>query len=82
MKAKEIRERTDAELEAELVELEQSLFKLRMQGRAGISVLYDQFKTIRRDIARIKTIQVERATEAAAAAGDAGEDAGAEAGNG
>lgn len=60
MKAKELRERSDAELRNELTELEQGLFNLRMQGRTAQNARYAQFKSIRRDIARIKTVQNER----------------------
>lgn len=60
MKAKELRERSDTELRNELTELEQGLFNLRMQGRTAQNARYAQFKSIRRDIARIKTVQNER----------------------
>ena len=60
MKASDIREKNDQELQTELAELEQALFKKRMQGKSGQGTRPDQFSRIRRDIARVKTIQLER----------------------
>ena len=74
MKAKEVRERSDTELQDELKELEQSLFKLRMQGRTTQNARYAQFKYIRRDIARIRTIQNERLIMAAGGGREEGGD--------
>ena len=55
-----MRGKTDAELEKELLDLAREAFNLRMQKGTGQLGRSSQIKTVRRDIARIKTIQNER----------------------
>ena len=60
MKADDIREWDDAEVEARLRELKEEQFKLRFQGsmmEVENSALIGQ---VRRDIARLKTVMRER----------------------
>ena len=52
MKASELRERTDAELSQELLELSREAFNLRMQAGSGQLSRFSQIKAVRRDIAR------------------------------
>ena len=56
MKASELREKSKAELEAELVELRREQFNLRMQGATGQLPTNHEFGRVRRDIARVKTV--------------------------
>jgi large subunit ribosomal protein L29 len=60
MKASELREKNDEELEKELLELSREAFNLRMQRGTGQLARPSQIGVVRRDIARIKTIQNER----------------------
>ncbi|RKZ38138.1 MAG: 50S ribosomal protein L29 [Gammaproteobacteria bacterium] len=60
MKAQELREKNDDELQQELLELSREAFNLRMQRGTGQLSRPNQVKTVRRDIARIKTIMTER----------------------
>jgi large subunit ribosomal protein L29 len=60
MKAKELREKNTAELNKELLLLEREHFNLRVQQANGQLSRYTQFKQVRRDIARIKTILNEK----------------------
>lgn len=65
MKASELRDKTDAELGKELLELRREHFNLRMQVATGALQGTHQFGRVRRDIARIKTVQRERAGQQA-----------------
>ncbi len=60
MKPSELREKTIAELNQELTELKDELFKLRFQH--AINQLENPLKlrSVKRDIARVKTILRER----------------------
>lgn len=60
MKAKELREKNDEELNKELLELSREAFNLRMQKGSGQLSRFSQVKAVRKDIARIKTILNER----------------------
>lgn len=60
MKAQQFREKNDEELQQELLELSREAFNLRMQQGTGQLSRPNQVKTVRRDIARIKTIMTER----------------------
>jgi large subunit ribosomal protein L29 len=60
MKAKELREKTDAGLAEELVKLRREQFNLRMQAATGQAAKPDQFGKVRKAIARLKTVQRER----------------------
>lgn len=60
MKARELRQKTVAELRQELLELAREGFNLRMQKATGQQPRPSQFKAVRRDIARIHTVLAER----------------------
>ena len=62
MKAQELREKDIDALNAEMTELLAAQFKLRMQRAGGRQGQPHQFKSIRRDIARVKTIINEKRT--------------------
>ncbi len=61
MKPSELRDKNTEELEALETELRGQLVKLRVSQATNRAVSTAQFGRIRRDIARIKTIQSERA---------------------
>ena len=63
MKANEIRKMSAAELEAKLVELKNDLFMLRMQHATNQLDNPLQIATVKKDIARIKTIIRENETK-------------------
>ena len=65
MKNNDIREMTDAELSAKLVELQEERFKLKCQSRTGELSNSARISSIRKDTARIKTEQAARARKAA-----------------
>ncbi|MBR4111297.1 MAG: 50S ribosomal protein L29 [Clostridia bacterium] len=58
MKLSEIRKSTSSDLNKELVELKQELFKLRFQLATNNGTLENpmRIKNIKKDIARIKTV--------------------------
>ncbi|MFA7638032.1 MAG: 50S ribosomal protein L29 [Parvibaculum sp.] len=64
MKASEVRDMTPDQLSDELLKLKKTQFNLRFQGASGQLEKVDQMRKVRRDIARIKTIQRQRAAEA------------------
>jgi large subunit ribosomal protein L29 len=57
MDAKELRKKSLAELADELVKLRKEQFALRLQRATGQPVKPDQFSKVRRNIARVKTVQ-------------------------
>lgn len=59
MKTDEIRQLSADELEHKLVSLKEELFKLRFQAKSGKIEKPSQIKMVRRDIARVLTIQRE-----------------------
>lgn len=59
LNAKDLREKTAEELQSELEELFREQFNLRMQQGTGQLSKPDQMKEVRRNIARVKTIQNE-----------------------
>lgn len=61
MLAKEIREKTNEELKAEINTLKDELFNLRFQQATGQLENTARLKTVKKDIARIKTVLTERA---------------------
>ena len=63
MKAAELRSKTTAELELELVELRREQFNLRMQRGTGQLTRSDHFRKVRRNIARVKTVLREQTGE-------------------
>jgi len=66
MRAEEIRELSDADIRTRIAEMEEERFRLRF--RSATETLEDplRLRTIRRDIARLKTIQHERDLAASA----------------
>lgn len=61
MKATELRQKNDADLGKELLDLRKAQFSLRMQLSTQQLSNTSQLGKLRKDIARIKTIQRERA---------------------
>lgn len=61
MLAKEIREKTNEELNAEINTLKDELFNLRFHQATGQLENTARLKTVKKDIARIKTVLTERA---------------------
>ena len=61
MLAKEIREKTNEELQAQISTLKDELFNLRLQQATGQLENTARLKTVKKDIARIKTVLTERA---------------------
>ena len=66
MRAEEIRELSDADIRVRIGEMEEERFRLKF--RSATETLEDplRLRTIRRDIARLKTIQRERELAASA----------------
>ena len=56
MDAKELRSKSAAELNDELIKLRKEQFALRMQRATGQAIKPDQFGKVRKSIARLKTI--------------------------
>jgi large subunit ribosomal protein L29 len=56
MDAKELRQKSAAELREELLNLRREQFNLRMAQATGQSAKPDQFTKVRRNIARLKTV--------------------------
>ena len=61
MKAAELRDLSDEELRGKLRELQEELFNLRFQLATGQIENVGRIRTVRRDIARLKTVQQQRA---------------------
>lgn len=61
MKAKELRNKNDADLGKELLDLRKAQFSLRMQLSTQQLSNTSQVGKLRKEVARIKTIQTERA---------------------
>jgi large subunit ribosomal protein L29 len=68
MKITELREMSDEQLVLTLKETEQGLFRLRMQAQKQILDAPSEVRRHRKVIARIKTLQTQRASKAVAAA--------------
>lgn len=60
MKAKDLRELNEKELQSKLHELRESLFNLRFQKTRGNLTSPAEFKRIRREIARLLTVMREK----------------------
>jgi large subunit ribosomal protein L29 len=60
MKAAELRSLSDEELRQKAKELQEELFNLRFQLATGQIENVSRIRTVRRDLARVKTIQRER----------------------
>ena len=65
MQAKELRSKSAEELSDELLKMRKEQFALRMQRATGQAPKPDQFQKVRRNIARLKTVQREAALKAA-----------------
>ena len=61
MKAKDLRAKGQAELQDELLKLRREQFNLRMAAASGQAAKPDQAGKVRRNIARVKTVQGEQA---------------------
>ena len=61
MKAQDLREKNVEELNEELLNLLREQFNLRMQAATGQLQQTHNLKTVRRDIARVKTVLTEKA---------------------
>ncbi len=64
MNATELREKTAEELNAELLSLTREQFNLRMQKATGQMARPHQMKSVRRSIARVKTVLNEKTGKA------------------
>jgi large subunit ribosomal protein L29 len=60
MNAKELRQKTAADLQKELIGLRREQFNLRMGRATGQAAKPDQFEKVRRNIARLKTVMWEQ----------------------
>jgi len=60
LKAKDIRDLSQDEMEQRLTETREELFNLRFQNATGQLDNYKRLKELRRDVARIKTILRQR----------------------
>jgi large subunit ribosomal protein L29 len=56
MDAKELRSKSPAELNDELIKLRKEQFALRMQRATGQAIKPDQFGKVRKNVARLKTV--------------------------
>jgi len=72
MKARELRELSDEELAKKLRELKEELFNLRFQAATGQLDNPMRIRQVRREIARVQTIQRERELAAHRAQGSEG----------
>ena len=63
MKATEIRELTVDDLRARVTEIEDQIFRLRIQKSMGQLEAPGKVREVRRDLARIKTILLEKETQ-------------------
>jgi large subunit ribosomal protein L29 len=61
-KAKELRQMSDEQLRIELKEAAEQLFRLRLRAQTERLDAPSELRKLRRFIARIKTVQTERAT--------------------
>ncbi len=66
-KIEDLRVKSDDQLSTQLTELKREAFNLRFQSATGQLEKPARIRTVRRDIARIKTLQSERANAAAKA---------------
>jgi large subunit ribosomal protein L29 len=72
MKAKDVRLKTADELNALLLDLRKEQFNLRFQRATGQNEGVGRVRTVRRDIARVKTILAEKQRSANTPAAPAG----------
>ena len=62
MTGTEIRDMTDAEIRERIEEIQEELFKLRFRSATQALENPTLLRTLRRDLARLKTIQTERSS--------------------
>jgi large subunit ribosomal protein L29 len=74
MKAQEIRDLSETERQDKMVDLGQEIFNLRFQLATGKIENPSRLKSLRRDIARIKTIQGEARVDSPEPAKEASEE--------
>jgi len=67
MDAQQVRDLSDDELAAKLLDLKKEQFNLRFQRASGQLEKTDRVKEVRRAIARIKTMQTQRSKDEAPA---------------
>ncbi len=60
MKAEKVREMSEAELDAQIHDMEGQIWKLRFQSATGQTEGLGKIRSLRREIARAKTILRER----------------------
>jgi large subunit ribosomal protein L29 len=65
MNVKELRQKSAADLQKELLGLRREQFNLRMAQATGQTAKPDQFGKVRRNIARLKTVMAEQRRAAA-----------------
>ncbi len=70
-KIEDLRVKSDDQLNADLAELKREAFNLRFQAATSQLEHPARIKEVRRDIARIKTLQTERKTASTSAAAKA-----------
>ncbi len=63
MKASEIRNMTEAEVEHKILTMKEQLFKMRVENTSGQVDRPNRFRSLRRDIARCYTILKEKKGE-------------------
>lgn len=66
MKAKDVKQLTDDQLQDKLIELKKEQFNLRFQAATGSIENSARVRQVRRGVARIKTLQNERSSQATA----------------
>ncbi len=66
MKAKDVEQLSDDQLQDKLIELKKEQFNLRFQAASGSIENTARVRQVRRGVARVKTAQVQRASQAAA----------------
>ena len=64
MKATDLRAKSVADLNAELIELRRAQFSLRMQIATQQLTKVDQLGRVRKDVARVKLVLAEKAKQA------------------
>ena len=62
MTATDIRDMTDAEIRERIEEIQEELFKLRFRSATQALENPTLIRTLRRDMARLKTVQTERSS--------------------
>lgn len=60
MKARELKEMRDEELESRERELTEEIFNLRFQVAAGVAENPQVLRNVRKDLARVKTVRTQR----------------------